>query len=171
MLGLNVRAELFLPEWKDSATLPQVSFGGGFIMGPSSTKPSSLRFGLFSVDLSSLELCRNGRRVALQEKPFRILAMLLERPGDLVTREEIRKELWPDGTHVDFNEGIDTALKKLRYALGDSAQNPTFIETIPRRGYRFIAPVSNGAGHLAPPPKSEIFSPPLAIITKGKRTS
>jgi eukaryotic-like serine/threonine-protein kinase len=70
--------------------------------------------------------------------------MLLERPGELITREEVRKQLWPDGTFVDFDEGLDTALKKLRYALDDSAQNPTFIETVPRRGYRFIAPVTNG---------------------------
>ncbi len=102
-----------------------------------------LVFGLFEADLSSGELCRQGRRVRLQEQPFRILAMLLERPGEVVTREEVRKQLWPDGTFVDFDEGLDTALKKLRYALGDSAQNPTFIETIPRRGYRFIAPVTN----------------------------
>lgn len=99
-------------------------------------------FGLFEADLSSGELYRHGRRIALQEQPFRILAMLLERPGEVVTREEVRKELWPDGTFVQFDEGLDTALKKLRYALGDSAQNPTFIETIPRRGYRFIAPVT-----------------------------
>jgi DNA-binding winged helix-turn-helix (wHTH) protein/Tol biopolymer transport system component len=101
-------------------------------------------FGLFEVDPSSRELYRRGQRVALQEQPFRILAMLLERPGEVVTREEVRKQLWPEGTFVDFDEGLDTALKKLRYALGDSAQNPTFIETIPRRGYRFVAPVTNG---------------------------
>jgi DNA-binding winged helix-turn-helix (wHTH) protein/Tol biopolymer transport system component len=81
----------------------------------------------------------------LQEKPFRILTMLLERPGEVVTREDVRKQLWPEGTFVDFDEGLDTAMRKLRYALGDSAQNPTFIQTIPRRGYRFIAPVGNGA--------------------------
>jgi DNA-binding winged helix-turn-helix (wHTH) protein len=89
--------------------------------------------------------------VALQEKPFRILALLLERPGKVVSREEVRKQLWPDGTFVDFDEGLATALRKLRDALGDSAQNPTFIETIPRRGYRFIAPVSNGASQSSFP--------------------
>ena len=109
---------------------------------------SRLAFGLFEADPSSGELYRRGSRVALQEKPFRILAMLLERPGELVTREEVRKQVWPDGTFVDFDEGLDTALKKLRYALGDSAQNPTFIETVPRRGYRFIAPVTNGERSL-----------------------
>jgi DNA-binding winged helix-turn-helix (wHTH) protein/Tol biopolymer transport system component len=104
---------------------------------------SRLGFGLFEADPSSGELYRRGRRIPLQEQPFRILAMLLERPGEVVTREEVRRQLWPDGTFVDFDDGLDTAVKKLRYALGDSAQNPTFIETIPRRGYRFIAPVSN----------------------------
>ncbi len=121
-------------------------------METSSASQSHLSFGQFSADLASGELYRNGRRVALQEKPFRILAMLLERPGEVVTREDFRKQLWPDGTFVDFNEGIDTALKKLRYALGDSAQNPIFIETIPRRGYRFIAPVLNGASATLPLP-------------------
>ena len=125
-------------------------------MGASSTRQLSPRFGLFSVDLSSGRLYRSGRKVALQEKPFLILTMLLDRPGELVTRDEIRKQLWPEGTFVDFNEGIDTALKKLRYALGDSALNPTFIETVPRRGYRFIAPVSNGANGVASLPEAEL---------------
>jgi DNA-binding winged helix-turn-helix (wHTH) protein len=106
---------------------------------------SRLAFGLFEADLAAGELYRNGRRIPLQEKPFRILVLLLERPGEVVTRDEVSRELWPDGTHVDFDEGLDTALRKLRYALGDSAQNPVFIETIPRRGYRFLAPVSNVA--------------------------
>jgi DNA-binding winged helix-turn-helix (wHTH) protein/Tol biopolymer transport system component len=99
-------------------------------------------FGLFEADIASGELYCSGRRVPLQEKPFRILARMLDQPGEVVTREELRKQLWPDGISVDFDEGLDTAVKKLRYALGDSAQNPTFLETIPRRGYRFIAPVS-----------------------------
>jgi DNA-binding winged helix-turn-helix (wHTH) protein/Tol biopolymer transport system component len=103
-----------------------------------------MRFGVFEADPSSGELYRNGRKISLQEQPFRLLAMLLERPGELVTREQVRHQFWPGGTFVDFDEGLDTALKKLRYALGDSARNPTFIETIPRRGYRFIAPVTNG---------------------------
>src|SRR5712691_4204970 len=100
-----------------------------------------LRFGVFEVDLRAGELRKHGLRVRLQEQPFQILAMLLERSGEVVTREELQKKLWPGGTFVDFDEGLNTALKKLRYALGDSPDNPTFIETIPRRGYRFIAPV------------------------------
>jgi eukaryotic-like serine/threonine-protein kinase len=123
---------------------------------------SRLVFGLFEANPSAGELYRRGQRVPLQEQPFRILAMLLERPGELVTREEVRKRLWPDGTFVDYDEGLDTALKKLRYALGDSAQNPAFIETIPRRGYRFIAPVAGG-DFVTPSKLAEAPSSPVPI--------
>lgn len=101
-----------------------------------------VRFGLFQLDKTTGELLRSGRRVRLQEQPFRILCVLLERPGELVTREELRQELWPGGTFVDFEDGLNAAVKRLRSALGDSSENPIFIETIPRRGYRFIAPVT-----------------------------
>jgi DNA-binding winged helix-turn-helix (wHTH) protein/Tol biopolymer transport system component len=101
-----------------------------------------LSFGPFEADLSSGKLYKLGHQIHVQEQPFRVLAMLLEHPGEMVTREAVRKALWPEGTYVDFDEGLDTALKKLRHALGDSAQNPNFIETIPRRGYRFIVPVT-----------------------------
>jgi len=100
------------------------------------------RFGPFDVDLCIGELAADGRRVSLQEQPFQILVLLLERPGRLVTREEIRHRLWPDGTYVDFEHGINTAVKKLRVALKDHPENPRYIETVPRRGYRFIAPVA-----------------------------
>ncbi len=105
-----------------------------------------LSFGLFEADLSTGELRKRGHRIHLQDQPFQLLSLLLERPGEVVTREEVQKKLWPDGTFVDFDEGLDSALKKLRYALGDSAQNPTFIETIPRRGYRFMLPVTTNHG-------------------------
>lgn len=111
-------------------------------MDASSNGRQRLTFGLFEADLSSRELRKRGLRIHLQDQPFRLLALLLERPGEVVTREEVRTKLWPNGTFVDFDEGLDTALKKLRYALGDSAQNPTFIETVPRRGYRFMLPVT-----------------------------
>jgi DNA-binding winged helix-turn-helix (wHTH) protein len=101
--------------------------------------------------------------------------MLLKRPGEVVTREEIREELWPDGIFVDFDEGLDTALKKLRRTLGDSAQNPIFIETIPRRGYRFIAPVSgNGQNPYVLPGSSAATltdSPPKTIALRGHNDS
>jgi len=100
-----------------------------------------LSFGLFEADLSTRELHKRGVPLHLQEQPFQILTMLLERPGEVVAREELRKKLWPADTFVAFDEGLNTAIKKLRYALGDSPDNPTFIETIPRHGYRFIAPI------------------------------
>ena len=101
-----------------------------------------VRFGSFTADLASHELRNDGRKVNLQEKPFQILAILLEKPGKLVTREELQQRLWPADTFVDFEHGINTAVKKLREALEDSGDNhPRYIETLPRRGYRFIAPV------------------------------
>lgn len=98
-------------------------------------------FGAFEVDLRSGELRRNGFTVRLQGQPFRILAMLLECPGELVTREEIRRQLWPSDTFVDFEHSLNVAIKRLRDALDESAERPVFIETLPRRGYRFLAPV------------------------------
>jgi TolB-like protein/Flp pilus assembly protein TadD len=100
-----------------------------------------LRFGIFSVDLTTGELRKQGNRVRLQEQPFQLLAMLLAHPGELVGREEIRKRLWAADTFVDFDHGVNIAVNKLREALGDSAEKPRFIETLPRRGYRFIADV------------------------------
>jgi Tol biopolymer transport system component/DNA-binding winged helix-turn-helix (wHTH) protein len=141
--------------------------GGGYAVETPSNKHSRLRFGLFKVDLSCGELYESDLRVHLQDKPFQILAMLLEQPGKVVTREEVRKQLWPDGTFVDFDQGLDTALKKLRYALGDSARSPIFIETIPRRGYRFVAPVISGWDSVpsGPPNNTAGVSPynPLRI--------
>ncbi len=101
-----------------------------------------VRFGSFTVDLISRELRNNGHKIHLQEKPFQILVILLDHPGELVTREEFRQRLWPSDTFVDFEHSINTAVKKLREALEDDADQPRFIETLPRRGYRFIAPVA-----------------------------
>ena len=100
-----------------------------------------VRTGLFHIDLSTAELRKNGIRIPLQEQPFRVLSLLLEHPGEVVTREELQARVWPSDTYVGFDEGINTAIRKLRVAFGDSADNPRFIETLPRRGYRFIAPV------------------------------
>src|SRR5215831_2330919 len=100
------------------------------------------RFGVFELDLRSGELRRNGIKVKLQEQPFQVLAELLERPGQVVTREELRNRLWPADTYVDFDHSLNAAIRRLRDALGDSAENPTFVETVARRGYRFLAPVS-----------------------------
>jgi DNA-binding winged helix-turn-helix (wHTH) protein len=105
------------------------------------TTNTRLRVGEFEVDLRSGELRRNGDKVKLQERPFQILAALLEHPGETVSREDLQRKLWPGDTFVDFEHSINTAVKKLREALGDDAESPRFIETLPRRGYRFVAPV------------------------------
>ena len=99
---------------------------------------NAVGFGPFHLDLRSGELTGNGGRVVLQDKPFRILALLLQRPGELVLRAELTQALWPDGIFVDFEHGLNTAMGRLRTALGDSAETSLYIETIPRRGYRFI---------------------------------
>lgn len=107
-------------------------------MGFSATRSRIARFGLFEADLRQRILTREGLRVKLQDQPFEILTLLLQRPGEIITREEIQQKLWPADTYVTFDDGLNTAIKKLRLALGDSAENPSFIETVPRRGYRFL---------------------------------
>src|SRR5215469_18530285 len=111
-------------------------------MAESALSPT-LRFATFEVDLRSGELRKNGVKVKLQEKPFQVLALLLERRGELITREELRERLWTADTFVDFDHSLGAAIAKLRQALGDSAQNPRFIETVASRGYRFLIPVEN----------------------------
>src|SRR6266478_5428593 len=105
-----------------------------------------LRFGAFEVVVRSGELRKQGARIKLQEQPFHVLTVLLERPGEVITREELRNQNWPADTFVDFDNSLNTAINKLREALGDSADSPRFIETVPRRGYRFIASVSSTNG-------------------------
>src|SRR5579859_5475152 len=100
------------------------------------------RFGLFEADARNGRLLRHGRPTRIQDQPFRLLLVLLARAGEIVTRDELRQQLWPSDTYVDFEGSVNVALKRLRRALGDSADNPTFIETVPKRGYRFIAPVA-----------------------------
>lgn len=107
---------------------------------PESAADMRYRFGTFEADAASGELRRQGIRVRLNAQPFQVLLMLLDRQGELVTREEIARELWPDGTFVDYEHGVNSAVNRLREALGDAASNPRFIETLARRGYRFVAP-------------------------------
>src|ERR1043165_2987986 len=106
------------------------------------TAPVRLRFGVFEVDRRAGELRKHGVRRRLQEQPFQLLAMLLERPGETVTRDEIRNRLWTADTFVDFDQGVNKAVNRIREALGDSATSPRFVETVARRGYRFIADVA-----------------------------
>lgn len=128
------------------------------------------RFGLFALDVSGHLLTRNGIRIKLQDQPFQLLAMLLEKNGQVVRREELRQRLWPGNTFVDFDKSLGVAVLKIREALGDSAASPTFLETLPRRGYRFIAPVfveAKPAGATDVPPEGET-STTAARLEPGK---
>src|SRR5579872_5887403 len=118
-----------------------------------------IRFDAFEVDMRSGEVRKHGIRLKLHRQPFQVLSLLLEHPGDVVTREELRLKLWPGDTFVDFDTGLHSAVKKLRDALCDSAEHPRYIETLPRRGYRFIGQVQNGdlSNEVAP-------IEPLAVI-------
>ena len=124
----------------------------------------SVKFGSFELDVRLRELRTGSRRIRLQEQPFEILRLMLERPGDVVTREQIRRRLWPDGTYVDFEHSLNAAVKRLRAALGDDADNPTFVETLPRRGYRFIAPLGPAAGSAAARPQTSASRVRLAVL-------
>jgi len=132
-----------------------------------SLTPRGIGFDQFQVDLRSGELRKNGRKIRLQPQPFQLLALLLEHPGEVVTRAEVCGKLWPDGTHVDFDHGLGTALNKIREALGDSAENPRFVETLPRRGYRFIGSIREPAPEIAEAPSPTAGLVPE--ITDGSR--
>src|SRR5580692_54863 len=110
---------------------------------------SVVRFGTYEVSLQSGEVRKSGLRIRVQQQPMKLLQILLERPGEVVTREELRSRVWTDESFGDFDQAVNIAIAKLRNALGDSAENPRFIETLPKRGYRFIAEVSvvDTAGH------------------------
>lgn len=128
------------------------------------------RFGVFEVDATTRELRRNGVRIKLHAQPCQVLLMLLQQPGEMLTREEICRELWPDGTFVDYEHGVNSAVNRLREALGDKASNPRFVETLARRGYRFVAPVERimageDASNAAAAPAAEEL-PPLPAEAK-----
>src|SRR5499425_2572371 len=115
-----------------------------------------IRFGAFELDLRTCELRKGSRPVKIVGQPYAVLVTLVERPGEIITREELQQKLWASDTFVDFEHGLNAAVNKLREALGDNAENPRYIETLPRRGYRFIGPldgccVSGGIGMAAPP--------------------
>jgi DNA-binding winged helix-turn-helix (wHTH) protein len=120
-------------------------------MPPVNRSAENLRFGTFELNVRVGELRKQGVLIKLQEQPFRVLSVLLERPGEVVTREELRTSIWPADTFVDFDNSLNTSINKLREALGDSANSPQFIETVPRRGYRFIPPVTSGDGEASSP--------------------
>jgi len=128
--------------------------------------PQVVRFGTFEVDLRLGELRKNGIRLKLTGQPFQILVILLEHPGDLVTREQLQRRLWPSDTFVDFDRGLNAAINRVREALGDSAENPRFVETLPRRGYRFIAPLVDSRPTSATFPAAESNVSPAQIVTR-----
>ena len=141
-------------------------------VGVAHPDPSSkVRFGPFEADLRTGELWRDGSRVPLQEQPFQVLAALLERPGDLVTREELCRRLWPGSVFTDFEHGLNKAVNKLRRTLDDLAEEPRYVETLPRRGYRFVASVSGatppsrpGEFRLIHGGRSYLLSPGVNLI-------
>ncbi len=126
-----------------------------------------IRFGVYTVDVRAGEISKYGTRIRVQDRPLQILLMLLSQPGEVVTREELRQQLWPDGTFVDFDRGISSAMNKLRSALGDTAANPKFIETVGRRGYRFIYPLTQlDAEQDTVPPAAGTPATPVAVPSK-----
>ena len=137
------------------------------IMGPPSSPQRTRCFGLFEFDPRSGDLRKQGRKVRLEGQPVQILIKLLDRPGELITREELQRELWPADTFVNFEQSLNAAVKRLRHALGDSPDNPRFVETLARRGYRFIAPVSTPAGASASQPLPLPAIGSLAVLPFG----
>src|SRR5580704_11923315 len=121
-----------------------------------------LRFGNFELDVRAGELRKHGVRIRLQEQPFQVLLMLLERPGEVVLREEIRKKLWPNDTIVEFDHSINAAIKRLRNALGESAEEPRFIETLAKRGYRFAGTARQSKAAQNTPPQAATDADDLA---------
>jgi TolB-like protein/Flp pilus assembly protein TadD len=120
-----------------------------------------VKFGIFEADLASRELRKNGAKIRLQDQPFQVLTVLLEKPGGVVTRDELRQQIWPSDTFIDFDKGLNVAINKIREALGDSAENPRFVETLPRRGYRFLAPLD---GTHEDPPKRGAPIDSIAVL-------
>src|SRR5450631_4177231 len=145
-------------------------------MPPSNHEARLLRFGVFEINLAAGELRKNGARIRLQEQPFQVLTTLLQNAGQVVTRENLRETIWPADTFVDFDHSLNTAVNKIREALGDSASSPRFVETLARRGYRFIAPVDtvavtapapaqgNGTRAEAPAPRRGVVRALFALI-------
>ena len=127
------------------------------------------RFGAFEADADTGEIRRQGFRIKLSAQPFQVLLMLLERAGELVSREEISRELWPDGTFVDYEHGVNSAINRIREALGDTASSPKFVETLARRGYRFVAPVEP-LTPAASPANSTPAPPPAPAADAAKLT-
>ena len=146
------------PGWLRTGAIIQATRGpqSSAAMASPAQTPRILRFGVFEVDLQARELRKGGLKLKVHEQPFQVLAALLERPGEVVTREQLRQTLWPAETFVDFEHSINTAVNKLREVLGDSADSPRFVETLARRGYRFLAPVDGPGNEAATTPAQKV---------------
>src|SRR5215831_4138805 len=134
-------------------------------------EPRSYEFGVFTVELTGGELRKHGVRLKVQERPFQLLVCLLEKPGELISRDELRQRLWPDGTFVDFDHNISSAINKLRTVLNDSANNPRFIETVGSRGYRFLADVKRISAGPASSQPAKQETPEVPIIAPARGSS
>src|SRR5262245_29924931 len=132
----------------------------GLSVTASSKRSQVFRFGVFELDGRAHELRRQGIRLRLQEQPFLVLSCLLERAGEVVTRDELRQQVWPSSVYVDFDHGLNNAIARVREVLRDSASTPRFIETLPRLGYRFICPVARAAE-----PAGVVTTAPIAAVT------
>src|SRR4029077_12286023 len=133
-----------------------------------SKRASVIRFGVFEINRDSGELRKSGTKIKLQEQPFKILEVLVERPGEVVTREELRRRIWPEESFGDFDHAVNVAVGKLRTALSDSAEVPRMIETLPRRGYRFIAPVKADGASTTPTTVEHFSERPPGEADLGK---
>lgn len=136
-------------------------------MSPADSSARVVRFGVFEVDRAAQELRKSGVKIRLQGQPFQVLASLLERPGEVVTRDELREKLWPADTFVDFDHSLNTAINKVREALGDSASSPRYVETLARRGYRFLGTLDPAQGCF-PPQSSSPESPSASARSDGR---
>src|SRR6185503_18933214 len=157
-----VRVNRYITLGHHAATSPVIA--GDFMAVPHEPARRVLRFGVFQVDLRAGELFKQGIKIKLQQQPFRVLALLLEHPGEVVTREELRQAIWPAGTFVEFDLGLAAAIHKVRSALGDSAEHPRLVETLPRRGYRFIAAVEGVVASEA----AQSVTPPEEHASRGR---
>jgi DNA-binding winged helix-turn-helix (wHTH) protein len=131
------------------------------------SRPRLVRFGAFEADVRTGELRKDGVKLKFSGQPFQVLVILLEHPGDVVTREELQKRLWPD-TFVDVERNLNTAINKIREVLGDSAESPRYLETLPRRGYRFIAPVEPAPSHTGQDPIEDSIEKPIDKLEKPR---
>ena len=138
-----------------------------------SSKKAVYKFGPFLLDTSAATLARNGNQLKLQDLPYRLLVILVERPGEIVSREEVRQHLWPQNTFVEFDNSLGVAIRKIRDAIGDNAEAPCYVETVPRRGYRFLAPVTTVTGSEDPvrPVTPEAARLPISSLGAEKRSA